>query len=133
MYSKRSPTTSPAGIDLPYISMPASWGIAPSTGISLLRRYSSMPSSTCRFGMSLIPYTGRCAHVESAMSTVELYGIVGLAPRKPSESLPPVRVAPPVHVSSVHVVSRKAGVGNLIVAALLELQQCVVKIDRALF
>src|SRR3981081_3866996 len=46
MYSKRSPPTLPAGMELPYISMPASWGITPSTGINLLRKYSSMPGST---------------------------------------------------------------------------------------
>src|ERR1039458_9320108 len=41
MYSKRSPPTGPAGMELPYISMLAIWGIAPSTGISLLRRFRS--------------------------------------------------------------------------------------------
>src|SRR5438270_747521 len=47
MYSKRSPPTVPAGMELPYMSIPDRWGIAPSTGISLLRRYSSMPGSIC--------------------------------------------------------------------------------------
>src|SRR6267154_4655361 len=42
MYSKRSPPTVPAGIELPHISIPCTWGIAPSTGISRLRRYSSI-------------------------------------------------------------------------------------------
>src|ERR1700690_2129654 len=46
MYSKRSPPTVSAGIELPYISIPSSWGIAPSTGISRRRKYSSMLGST---------------------------------------------------------------------------------------
>ena len=32
----------PAGMELPYVSMPANYGIAPSTGIRRLRRYSSI-------------------------------------------------------------------------------------------
>src|SRR5262249_42576146 len=42
MYSKRSPPTVPAGMELPNISMPGMCGIAPSTGMSRSRRYSSM-------------------------------------------------------------------------------------------
>src|SRR6476661_1274464 len=45
MYSKRSPPTVSAGMELPYISIPSSCGIAPSTGISRRRRYSSMLGS----------------------------------------------------------------------------------------
>src|SRR5258706_9465486 len=45
MYSKRSPPTLPAGIEFPYISILARCGMAPSTGISLLRRYSSILGS----------------------------------------------------------------------------------------
>src|SRR5438477_119293 len=37
MYSKRSPPTVPAGMELPYMSIPAKCGIAPSTGISRFR------------------------------------------------------------------------------------------------
>src|SRR6185436_4172314 len=55
MYSKRSPPTAPAGMELPYISIPARWGIAPSTGISRLRRYSSIVGSIC--GVSIIGRT----------------------------------------------------------------------------
>src|SRR6478672_12971098 len=43
MYSNRSPPTVPAGIESPYISIPGRCGIAPSTGISRSRRYSSIP------------------------------------------------------------------------------------------
>jgi hypothetical protein len=46
--------TGPAGMELPYISMPASRGMAPSTGISLLRRYSSMVSSTSGVAITTI-------------------------------------------------------------------------------
>src|SRR5450432_206914 len=42
MYSKRSPPTAPAGMELPYMSIPGNRGITPSTGSSRLRRYSSM-------------------------------------------------------------------------------------------
>src|SRR5689334_625724 len=45
MYSNRSPPTVPAGIESPYISIPGRCGIAPSTGISRSRRYSSIPMS----------------------------------------------------------------------------------------
>src|ERR1700736_1209240 len=45
MYSNRSPPTVPAGMEFPYISIPGRCGIAPSTGISLLRRYSSILGS----------------------------------------------------------------------------------------
>src|ERR1035437_778539 len=55
MYSKRSPPTFPAGIELPNISMPSRCGIAPSTGINLLRRYSSILGSACISGISRIP------------------------------------------------------------------------------
>src|SRR5580704_17801625 len=46
MYSKRSPSAFAAGIEFPYISIPGRWGIAPSTGFNLLRRYSSRPEET---------------------------------------------------------------------------------------
>src|SRR4029077_18522197 len=39
---KRSPPTDSAGIELPYISIPGICGIAPSTGVSRWRRYSSI-------------------------------------------------------------------------------------------
>jgi hypothetical protein len=42
MYSNRSPPTVSAGIELPYISIPGKWGMAPSTGKSRFRRYSSI-------------------------------------------------------------------------------------------
>ncbi|HTR24524.1 MAG TPA: hypothetical protein VMI10_11120 [Terriglobales bacterium] len=42
MYSKRSPPTVSAGIEFPNMSMPSMRGIAPSTGISLSRKYSSI-------------------------------------------------------------------------------------------
>src|SRR5713101_6466638 len=45
MYSNKSPPTVPAGMVSPYISIPGRCGIAPSTGISLSRRYSSIPES----------------------------------------------------------------------------------------
>src|SRR5271168_1894523 len=45
MYSKRSPPTLPAGMEFPYMSVRSRCGIAPSTGISRLRRYSSMLGS----------------------------------------------------------------------------------------
>src|ERR1022692_2732588 len=80
MYSKRSPPTGPAGMELPYISIPASWGIAPSTGISLSRRYSSMLSSTCGAAIRRVFIIRLSVHIlESAMSTVQLYGSLGTA------------------------------------------------------
>src|ERR1700736_6659835 len=45
MYSNKSPPTVPAGMESPYISTPGRCGIAPSTGMSLSRRYSSIPES----------------------------------------------------------------------------------------
>src|SRR5215471_15006384 len=45
MYSNRSPPTVPAGTEFPYISIPGRCGIAPSTGMSRLRRYSSIAKS----------------------------------------------------------------------------------------
>src|SRR5580658_3963896 len=45
MYSNRSPPTVPAGMVLPYISIPGRCGMAPSTGISLSRKYASRPES----------------------------------------------------------------------------------------
>src|SRR5215472_14919845 len=42
MYSKRSPPTVPAGMELPNISIPGICGIASSTGVRRWRRYSSM-------------------------------------------------------------------------------------------
>src|ERR1700674_81960 len=62
MYSKRSPPTGPAGMELPYISMPTSWGMAPSTGISLLRRYSSIVSSTWGVTIRTTPRCGSPVH-----------------------------------------------------------------------
>src|ERR1700690_357985 len=53
MYSKRSPPTAPAGIESPYISIPGSRGITPSTGSSRLRRYSSMGMVTDVGGVSI--------------------------------------------------------------------------------
>ena len=35
------------GMESPYMSMPARWGMVPSTGINRLRRYSSMLGSIC--------------------------------------------------------------------------------------
>src|SRR5215472_5968068 len=45
MYSNRSPPTVPTGMELPYISIPGTCGIAPSTGINLFRKYSSILGS----------------------------------------------------------------------------------------
>src|SRR5215475_4429992 len=45
MYSNRSPPTVPAGMEFPYISISGRCGIVPSTGMSRLRRYSSIAKS----------------------------------------------------------------------------------------
>src|SRR5436190_332634 len=77
MYSNRSPPTVPAGMELPYISIPARCGIAPSTGISLLRRYSSMLGSSCGVNItdSARGITLRAHFWEFATNTTKLYGL----------------------------------------------------------
>src|SRR5258705_251311 len=74
MYSKRSPPTVLAGMELPYMSIPSRCGIAPSTGISRLRRYSSMPGSTCGVAIDRILY---CRHLssgsQSRLAQLEVY------------------------------------------------------------
>src|SRR5882762_10015686 len=49
MYSNRSPPTVPAGMELPYISIPSTCVIVPSTGISRLRIYSSIVGAVYMF------------------------------------------------------------------------------------
>src|SRR5271167_3125160 len=68
MYSKRSPPTVSAGMELPYISIPSSCGIAPSTGISRFRKYSSMLGSICGVAIheSVLPLFGSGALAKTA-------------------------------------------------------------------
>src|SRR6185295_5249267 len=73
MYSKRSPPTVLAGMELPYISIPSNCGIAPSTGISLLRRYSSMLGSTCRVAIGRIRYCPQLRPILESADTIEVY------------------------------------------------------------
>src|ERR1700687_4288140 len=79
MYSKRSPPTGPAGMELPYISMPTSWGMAPSTGISLLRRYSSIVSSAWGVTIRTILRCGSAVHNLGQWAQL-LYGSLARTP-----------------------------------------------------
>jgi hypothetical protein len=64
---KQVTPTAPAAIEWPYISSPDNWGIAPSTGMRRLRRYSSI-----FVGIDEFPIPSTLPHVASPLVTQSL-------------------------------------------------------------
>src|SRR5712692_9800343 len=79
MYSNKSPPTVPAGMESPYISIPARCGIAPSTGMSLSRKYASIPES--REDVVIEPFSSQGVRSSSITATHRSLGWGVLAQR----------------------------------------------------